>query len=156
MFGIVGQHVLHPFKPVISLFPIAPSIQVQRTGKLKTVQVLPGQCYDYFDELTQDRSHSFAFRLDQSRRVSIDVVNQLKPKLLRQWFGSAHIQVVLWSAWGQQQPLFSVAPGDRDREVITLNAGRYLLELKTETDQKIDYALKFTAMKWLLLECAAI
>ncbi|MCU0525095.1 MAG: hypothetical protein MUF72_09745 [Elainella sp. Prado103] len=135
---------------------MASSIQVQRTGQLKTVQATPGQCYDYLDELTHDRSHSFAFRLDQTRRVSIDIANQLQPKWLGQWFGYQNIQVVLWSAWGEQQELFSVAPGDRDREIITLNAGRYLLELKTETDQKIDYSLKLTAMKWLMLECVSV
>jgi hypothetical protein len=109
----------------------------QFAGKMKTVKTPPGRCYNYFDELTKDRSHSFAFKLDQTRKVSIDQ--------------SRKIQVILWSESGCRQELFSTAPGDRDRETITLQSGRYLLELKTRTSKKVDYALQLTAMKWLTL-----
>lgn len=153
--GMVKQNVVHFLQPVISRLPVSVPIHAQVVGQLKTVPTAPGQCYDYFDNLTSDRSHSFAFQLDQTRRVSIDIANHHRLNLLTGWFNSQHIEVVLWSEGGQQQELFSVAPGDRDRETITLKAGRYLLELKTYTDQKINYVLKFTAMKWLLLECLA-
>lgn len=154
---MVKQNAAHFLKPVISLLPAGfAQIHAQAVaGKLKTVRTAPGECYDCFDNLTSDRSHSFAFQLDQTRRVSIDIANHRKLSLLTSWFNSQNISVVLWSEGGQPQELFSVAPGDRDRETITLKAGRYLLELKTSTDQKIDYVLKFTAMKWLLLECLA-
>ncbi len=145
------------FKPVISLFPVVPSQMRTHAvaGKLKTVYTAPGECYDYFDKLTSERSHSFAFQLDQTRRVSIDIANHHQINLLAGWFNSQNIKVVLWNEGGYRQDLFSVAPGDRDRETLTLQPGRYLLELRTYTHQKIDYVLKFTAMKWLLLECFA-
>lgn len=122
-------------------------------GKLKTVPTVPGRPYSWFDRLTKERSHSFAFRLDQTRKVAIDLVNTRSPGL----FGfarSRHIEVILWSESGREA-LFSVAPGDRDYETLTLNSGRYLLELKTHTSKKIDYALRLTALKWLMLDCFA-
>ena len=124
-------------------------------GKLKTVRTAPGKPYDYIDELSNDRSHSFAFRLDQTRNVSIDIANGRNPGLFEELLRSRNIQVTLWSESGQKRDLFSVAPGDRDRETITLKSGRYLLELKTQTGKRIDYALKLTPMKWLMLDCFA-
>jgi hypothetical protein len=123
-------------------------------GKLKTVNTVPGKPYRWIDRLTKERSHSFAFRLDQTRKVAIDLVNTRSPG----WFGltrSRHIEVILWSESGQREALFSVAPGDRDYETLTLKSGRYLLELKTCTSHKIDYALRLTALKWLMLDCLA-
>jgi hypothetical protein len=128
--------------------------QSQVAGKLQAVKAVPGKCYSYFDQLTKDRSHSFAFHLDQTRKVSIDIDNQRQPDL----FGlrkSRNIQVILWSESGHNRELFSIAPGDRDRETITLKPGRYLLELKTQTHKTVDYSLKLTAMKWLMLEVFA-
>lgn len=123
----------------------------QFAGKMKTVKTPPGRCYNYFDELTKDRSHSFAFKLDQTRKVSIDLTNQRQPRVFEELIQSRKIQVILWSESGCRQELFSTAPGDRDRETITLQSGRYLLELKTRTSKKVDYALQLTAMKWLTL-----
>lgn len=123
-------------------------------AKLVPIHTLPGQCHHHFDRLTQDRSHSFAFRLDQMRKVSIDVDNQRHPGLFGDLICSRHIEVMLRSESGEHHRLFSVAPGDRDREIVTLKSGRYLLELKTKTSKKVNYALKLTAMKWLLLEFA--
>ncbi|MFM7424188.1 MAG: hypothetical protein ACKO7W_04190 [Elainella sp.] len=122
------------------------------TGKLKTVPTLPGTPYSWIDRLTKERSHSFAFRLDQTRKVAIDLVNTRSPGLLG-LTRSRHIEVILWSESGQPEALFSVAPGDRDYETLTLKSGRYLLELKTRTSKKIDYALRLTALKWLMLDC---
>jgi hypothetical protein len=129
----------------------------QRVGlaaKFMPIQTLPGQCHQHYDRLTQERSHSFAFKLDQMRKVSIDVANQRHPGLFGDLIYSRNIEVMLRSESGDQRRLFSVAPGDRDREVITLQSGRYLLELKTKTSKTVSYALKLTAMKWLLLEFA--
>lgn len=120
-------------------------------GQLKTVQTAPGSAYDCIDELSRDRSHSFAFWLDQTRNVSIDIANGRDPGLFGEWLRSRNIEVTLWSETGQKQALFSVAPGDRDRETVTLQSGRYLLELKTHTHQKIDYALRLMPLKWLML-----
>lgn len=128
--------------------------QSDLTAKLVPILTLPGQCHHHSDRLTQDRSHSFAFKLDQMRKVSIDVANERHPGLFGDLIPSRNIDVMLRSESGDQHRLFSVAPGDRDREVITLKSGRYLLELKTRTSKKVDYALKLTAMKWLLLEFA--
>jgi hypothetical protein len=122
-----------------------------RVSQLKLVRTAPGRSYDYIDELSRERSHSFAFRLDQTRKVSIDLANERDPGLFGELLRSRNIEVTLWSESGQKQALFSVAPGDRDRETVTLASGRYLLELKTHTHQKIDYALKLMPMKWLLL-----
>lgn len=124
-------------------------------GKLKTVRTVPGQPYAYIDKLTKDRSHSFAFWLDQSRKVSIDLANDRHPSLLNELIRSRNIEVILWHESGWHQALFSVAPGNRDYETLTLKSGRYLLELKTRTNQKLDYALRLTAMKWLMLGCFA-
>lgn len=124
-------------------------------AKLVPIRTLPGQCHHHFDRLTQNRSHSFVFKLDQTRKVSIDVANERNPDLFGDLIRSRNIEVMLRTESGQEQRLFSVAPGDRDRETVTLKSGRYLLELKTKTRKKVDYALKLTAMKWLLLECFA-
>lgn len=121
-------------------------------GKLKAVKATPGKCYSYFDQLTKERSHSFAFSLDQTRKVSIDIDNQRQPGLFEELFKSRNIQVILWSESGYKRELFSIAPGDRDRKTLTLQSGRYLLELKTQTRREINYTLKLTAMKWLMLE----
>lgn len=121
-------------------------------GKLKPVKTVPGKCFSDSDALTKERSHSFAFSLDQTRKVSIDIVNQRKPSLLEELFRSRNIQAILWSECGNKKELFSTAPGERNRETITLKSGRYLLELKTNTGKKVHYALKLTPMKWLMLE----
>lgn len=128
--------------------------QSNLAAKFVPIHTLPGRCHHHTDRLTQDRSHSFAFKLDQMRKVSIDVANERHPGLFGDLIPSRNIEVMLRSESGHQHRLFSVAPGDRDREVITLESGRYLLELKTKTSKKVDYALKLTAMKWLLLEFA--
>jgi hypothetical protein len=164
MLGIVGKNVLQLSKPMNRLenqpssnlppSDLTPS-DSQVAGKLKTVRTAPGMSYDYIDELSKDRSHSFAFWLDQTRNVSIDIANDRNPGLFGELLRSRNIEVTLWSESGQKQDLFSVAPGDRDRETITLKSGRYLLELKTHTSKKIDYALKLTPMKWLMLGCFA-
>jgi hypothetical protein len=144
------------FRPESKFVPdLAKSVQKQRrsemAAKLVPISTLPGQCHHHIDRLTQDRSHSFAFKLDQMRKVSIDVANERHPGLFGDLIYSRNIEVMLRSESGDQQRLFSVAPGDRDREVITLKSGRYLLELRTKTSKKVDYALKLTAMKWLFL-----
>lgn len=123
-------------------------------GTLKAVGAVPGKSYHHFDKLTKGRSHSFAFQLDQTRKVSIDIANQRYPGIFEELIWSRKIQVTLWND-GRCVDLFSVAPGDRDRETITLQSGRYLLELKTHTSKQIGYALKLTALKWLMLECFA-
>lgn len=154
MSEIVSQNLSDFLQPVISLFSTLRS-QLHTTeaaSQLKTIRTAPGECYDYCDNLSRDRSHSFAFQLDQMRRVSIDLANPRPFHLLGGWFASQSIEVILWNELGDRQSLFSVSPGDRDRQTLTLRPGRYLLELKTSTPQKIDYMLKLTAMKWLLLE----
>jgi len=159
MLGIVGKNVLQPSESVNCLDDQPSSHWTPAcsrfAGKLKTVRTTPGKSYDYIDELSRDRSHSFAFRLDQTRNVSIDIANERNPGLFGELLRSRNIEVTLWSESGQKQALFSVAPGDRDRETITLKSGRYLLELKTHTRKKIDYALKLTPMKWMMLGCFA-
>lgn len=155
MLGIVGK-LLQCLMPVNC--PDRPSSVTPAcglTGKLKTVRTVPGSPYDYIDELSKDRSHSFAFKLDQTRKVSIDIANGRNPGLFEELLRSRNIEVTLWSESGQKQDLFSVAPGDRDRETVTLESGRYLLELKTHTSKRIDYALKLTPLKWLMLGCFA-
>lgn len=149
----LGKNVIQLGKSMVSSYavglPQSPSDQL--AGKMKTVRTPPGRCYNYFDELTKDRSHSFAFKLDQTRKVSIDLTNQRRPSLLEEVIPSRKIQVILWSESGCRKELFSTAPGDRDRETLTLQSGRYLLELRTRTSKKVDYALQLTAMKWLTL-----
>lgn len=125
------------------------------TSQLKRIPAAPGRCYAWFDQLTSDRSHSFAFQLDQTRRVAIDVTNQRRDSWLTGWLESQEIEVVLWSEFGYRQVLFTVAPDQRGRETVVLKTGRYLLELKTETPHKRGYLLQLTALKWLLLDCLA-
>lgn len=120
-------------------------------GTLKTISTAPGKCYSYFDKLTKERSHSFAFKLDQMRQVSIDISNQRRPGLFGDLIRTRNIQVILWSEDGSQQ-LFSIAPGDRNRETVILKSGRYLIELKTRTSQKVDYVLQLMPMKWVVLD----
>lgn len=148
----LGNNVLQFESFVSSSVPSPPQCRSRFAGMLKTVKTVPGKCYDYFDELTKDRSHSFAFKLDQMRQVSIDITNRRKPGFLGDLARTRNIQVILWSESGSRRQLFSIAPGDRDRETVTLNSGRYLLELKTHTSKKVNYALKLMPMKWLLLD----
>jgi hypothetical protein len=140
----------HPSVPASD--PTPPQGHSRFAGRLKTVRTVPGNCYDYFDQLTKERSHSFAFKLDQMRQVSIDITNRRQPGLFGDLIRTRNIRVVLWSESGSCKELFSIAPGDRNRETVTLNSGRYLLELKTDTSKKVDYALKLMPMKWLLLD----
>ncbi len=153
----MGQNVLQLDKPVNYLKDQVASnltpVYSRFAGQLKTVKTAPGSLYDCMDELSCERSHSFTFWLDQTRKVSIDLANERNPGLFGEWLRSRNIQVTLWNELGQKQELFSVAPGDRDRETLTLKSGRYLLELRTHTHQKIDYALRLMPMKWLMLGC---
>lgn len=146
---------VNPVHLSVSAVPSSPQGHSRFAGMLKTVRTVPGKCYDYFDQLTKDRSHSFAFQLDQMRQVSIDITNHRKPGLFEELIRTRNIQVILWSESGNRKELFSIAPGDRNRETMTLNSGRYLLELKTHTSKQVDYALKLMPMKWLLLDLAS-
>lgn len=149
-----GKNVLLSHQPV-NLHPAPTKRRLcSRIGKLKTVATLPGTCYSYLDRLTQERTHSFAFQVDQTRKVAIDIVNQRSPRLFEEFCWSRKIQVTLWCD-DRGQELFTVAPGDRGRETVTLKPGQYLLELKTQTSKKVDYTLKLTPLKWLLLDCFA-
>jgi hypothetical protein len=149
------QNVVALLKSVIPDFLGTASAPYSPTSQLKQVRTAPGCCYACLDELTSDRSHSFAFQLDQTRRVSIDVANQRRINWLTGWLEPQDIEVILWSEFGYRQVLFTVAPDDRNRETLVLRTGRYLLELKTHAPHKRGYALQLTALKWLLLDCLA-